>query len=241
MVQQSLLLNVSLLISPNQVSWWLLGNMKHDTSSIILYMCLAISARSIWPLLSPDTRIPFLRPGAFFFFFLPLLLLLLRGNRYIRSSSSEEWGDDDEQSQPEQTFCLNFWQDIQQLTVSAFVGPIANSCKLTIWRQQLWAMKGLKIKRREHLRGRKNTKKKNTKWLKPVSKTWPRLKPNALNRWLHGNASIKCHLCTELCTKMAAAWVFITQKLMWWEKLDKERRRPQVFCCHIKKKCMKRK
>lgn len=159
MVQQSLLLYVSRLISPNQVSWRLLGNMKHDTSSIILYMCLAISARSIWPPLSPDTRIPFLRPGAFFFSLpLLLLLLLLRGNRFnIRSSSSEEWGDDDEQSQPEQTFCLNFWQDIQQLTVSAFVGPIANSCKLTIWRQQLWAMKGLKIKRREHLRGRKNT------------------------------------------------------------------------------------
>lgn len=40
------------------------------------------------------------------------------------SSSSEEWGDDDEQSQPEQTFCLKFWQDIQQLTVSALLAQL---------------------------------------------------------------------------------------------------------------------
>lgn len=39
-------------------------------------------------------------------------------------SSSEEWGDDDEQSQPEQTFCLKFWQDIQQLTVSALLAQL---------------------------------------------------------------------------------------------------------------------
>lgn len=40
------------------------------------------------------------------------------------SSSSEEWGDDDEQSQPEQTFCFKFWQDIQQLTGSALLAQL---------------------------------------------------------------------------------------------------------------------
>ena len=50
--------------------------MKHDTSSIILYVCLAISALSIWPLLSPDTQIPFLRPEAVLVGTITLLLFL---------------------------------------------------------------------------------------------------------------------------------------------------------------------
>lgn len=68
--------NVRVLISPNWVSWRLLCNMKHDTSSIILYVCLAIYARSIWPLFSPDTQIPFLGPGAVFVGTITLFLFL---------------------------------------------------------------------------------------------------------------------------------------------------------------------
>lgn len=125
MVQASLLLYVNLLISPNPVCWWLLCNMKHDTSSIILYMCLAISAGSIWPLLSPDTQIPFPRPGAVLEGTITPLLFLRGSGVTMMSDCSRS----------------RLWQNIQQLTVSALLGPIVNSSKLTIWRQQLWVMK----------------------------------------------------------------------------------------------------
>lgn len=145
MVQQSLLLYVSLLISPNQVSWWLLGNMKHDTSSIILYMCLAISARSIWPLLSPDTQIPFLRPGAVFVGTITWLLFLRgMGWRWWAITAGAD-------SLPQ---ILTGYSTIDRIR---FVGPIANSCKLTIWRQQLWVMKGLKIREERALKGKQKT------------------------------------------------------------------------------------
>lgn len=108
-------------------------------------------------------------------------------------------------------------------------------------------------KKREHLRGEKHgvyfTRREDLIWPcwrrereGDISKSsvhrcmYPRLRnmtssktTTALNRWLHGNASIKCHLCSGLCTEMAAAWVLITQKLMRWKRLDKERWRPQVF------------
>lgn len=136
MVHQSLLLRARLLISPNRVSWWLLGNMKHDMSSIILYMCLAISACSIWPLLSPDTRIPFLRPGAVFVATITLLLFLWGTEwRWWAITARTDFLPQN----------LTGYPTIDHIR---FVGPIANSCKLTIWRQQLWAMKGLKIRGR---------------------------------------------------------------------------------------------
>lgn len=137
MVRQSLLLYVSLLISPNRVSWWLLSNMKHDTSSIILYMCLAISARSIWPLLSPDTQIPFLRPGAVFVATITLL-------PFLRGMGWRWWA-----ITARADFLPQILTGYSTIDRIRFVGPIANSCKLTIWRQQLWAMKGLKIRERE--------------------------------------------------------------------------------------------
>ena len=143
MVQQSLSLYVSLLISPNQVSWWHLSNMKHDTSSIILYMRLAISARSIWPLLSPDTQIPFLRPGAVFVGTITLLL-------FLRGMGWRWWA-----ITTRADFLPQILTGYSTFDRIRFVGPIANSCKLTIWRQQLWVMKGLKIRREEHSRGRR--------------------------------------------------------------------------------------
>lgn len=152
MVRQSLLLYVSLLISPNRVSWWLLSNMKHDTSSIILYMCLAISARSIWPLLSPDTQIPFLRPGAVFVATItlpptppPLPFLRGAGWRWWAITAGADFS------------ASKFLTGYSTIDRIRFVGPIANSCKLTIWRQQLWAMKGLEIRERERAKEREST------------------------------------------------------------------------------------
>lgn len=79
--------------------------MKHDTSSIILNVCLAILACSIWPCLSPDTQIPFLRPAAVFSA-LPLYL----------TSFTERSDHDDEESQ--QMSCVaqktDFFSVIQQ-------------------------------------------------------------------------------------------------------------------------------
>lgn len=47
-----------------------------------------------------------------------------------------------------------YWQNVQQSTRLAFVGPIANSCKLTIWRQQLGVMKAA-LWWSQELRGRR--------------------------------------------------------------------------------------
>lgn len=128
--------NVRVLISPNWVSWRLLCNMKHDISSIILYVCLAISARSIWPLFSPDTQIPFLGPGAVFVGTITLFLFLWgTGWRWWAITDSSRF------------FCLIFnnWPCV------CSVGPIVNSCKLTIWRGQLWVTTGVELKRKQHL------------------------------------------------------------------------------------------
>lgn len=170
MAQRSLLLRVSLLISPTQVSWWLPCNMKHDTSSIILYMRRAISACSIWPPLSPDTQIPFLRPGAVFFCFC--------GNHY--SSSSEERGDDE---QPVLTFRLTILTGDSTIERNLpRLGPIANSCKLFgggwISRRRLRAMKARKTTEKATLRKKAGASRRkaatNTSWIlsDPTHCTW---------------------------------------------------------------------
>lgn len=134
MVQQSLVLCVSLLISPTQVSWWLLCNMKHDTSSIILYMCLAISA----PLhmASVVSRHPNPSPQATGCFCgnRYIALLFLRGNGVTMMSDRRR----SRLLASKSDRMFNNWPYI------CSAGPIANSSNLTFWRQQLWVIKGLR-------------------------------------------------------------------------------------------------
>lgn len=112
------------------------STMKLDTSSIILYVRVASPGSSIWPLLSPDTQIPFLRPGAVFVATAPWLL-------FLRGMGWWWWW-----------WAIPARADFLPLILTGysttdricFAGPIANSCKLTIWRQQLRATKGLKIR-----------------------------------------------------------------------------------------------
>lgn len=86
----------------------------------------------------------------------------LRGNRHTAPLPQRERGDDDERLQ---TLSLQLWHNVQQLTVSALLGPIANSSKLTIWRQQLWVMKkGKKKKKQGEKRRRKSWSDGEEEW-----------------------------------------------------------------------------
>lgn len=106
------------------------------TRHLLFCTCALLSQpSSIWPLLSPDTQIPFPRPGAVFVATITLLL-------FLRGMGWRWWA-----ITARADFLPQILTGYSTIDRIRFVGPIANSCKLTIWRQQLWAMKGLKIRR----------------------------------------------------------------------------------------------
>lgn len=116
------------MISPNWVSWWLLGNMKHDTSSIIRNACLAIISPLHMALVVSRHPNPFPEArGCFFLAGAITLLVFLGGIRW-------QWW-----ALAANAIFLpqNVTADTDDPTVACSAGPIANSCKFTIWRQPI--------------------------------------------------------------------------------------------------------
>lgn len=92
-------------------------------------MWLAILARSIWSCLSPDTQIPFPRPATVFFYKSHYISLLSQRDPPTMMSNHSE----------RRLYISPKKQKTNRIpwVSPCSFGPVANSCKLTIWRRQL--------------------------------------------------------------------------------------------------------
>lgn len=134
MVQQSLVLCVSLLISPNPSL--LMASLQHETWHIIHYSVHAPCYLSPAPyglccLQTPKS----LSLGHGLFLWEPLhRSLFLRGNGVTMMSDHRH----SRLLASKSDRMFNNWP------YNCCAGPIANSSNLTFWRQQLWVIKGLR-------------------------------------------------------------------------------------------------